>query len=57
MMGHREKLISGDEYDALTRWHHYLCWRPGERKYFKRKVNRRIRAKTRLELKGIINGS
>lgn len=33
----------GDEYDALTRWRHYLLWRPGERKAIKRRVSKRER--------------
>lgn len=43
MMGHREPLKSGDEYDALTRWRRYLRFRPGQRKAMKRAVNRRNR--------------
>lgn len=43
MMGHREKLKGGDEYDALTRWKRYLGWRPGQRKLVKRQFWKRQR--------------
>ncbi len=46
MMGHREPLKSGDEYDAFTRWRRVLHWRPGERTSIKQhfwKRQRRIR--------------
>ena len=43
MMGHRDPMKSGDEYDALTGWKRLLHWRPGERKKIKRRHNRRLR--------------
>lgn len=44
MMGHRDRLIDGDEYDALTRGGRRVHrWRSGERRRIKRKVNKRIR--------------
>jgi hypothetical protein len=43
MMGHRERLKSGDEYDALTRWRKVLAFRAGARRLIKRKVNKRHR--------------
>lgn len=43
MMGHREKLKSGDEYDAVTRWRRFLHWRAGQRKRVKRQLARRAR--------------
>lgn len=43
MMGRRQVLKSGDEYDAVTGWRRLLKWRPGERKAIKRKLNRRAR--------------
>lgn len=43
MMGHREKMIDGPEYDALTRWKNYLHWNPGVRKRIKRQFNKRVR--------------
>lgn len=39
----RVPLKRADEYDALTRWRHYLHWRPSERKRIKRRVNKRER--------------
>lgn len=50
MMGHRERMIDGDEFDALTRWKRILRWRGGERKKMKRKFNKRIRRKVKREL-------
>lgn len=53
MMGHRQKLISGDEVDALSRmWRKMLIYleRPGVRKAIKRKVNKR----SRREAKGAL---
>ena len=43
MMGHRERLKSGDEYDALTRWRRFLRFRSRVRKAIKRQVNKRAR--------------
>ena len=43
MMGHRERLRGGDEYDALTRWKRFLYWRPGQRRTIKRRFNKRQR--------------
>jgi len=43
MMGHKERMIGGDEYDAFTGWKKYLRWRPGTRKKIKRKFNKRQR--------------
>ena len=43
MMGHRERLRGGDEYDALTRWQRFLRWRPGQRRAIKRRFNKRQR--------------
>lgn len=50
MMGHRERLIDGAEQDALTRWKNVYHWRPGVRKWIKRKVNRRARAKAKRQV-------
>ena len=49
MMGHREKLKGGDEFDALTGWRRFLHWKPGTRKHIKRKVNKRIRREAKLK--------
>jgi len=57
MMGHKEMLIDGDEYDALTRWRKYFDWRAGVRKKTKRKFNKRQRNETRQAMrnsKGIV---
>ena len=51
MMGHRGKLKSGEEYDALTRWRKRLYWKPGETKKVKHKYNKRQRKQSRFELK------
>jgi hypothetical protein len=51
MMGHRERLIDGDEYDALTaagkRVHR---WRAGQRTSAKRSVSRRARRKAKARI-------
>ena len=49
MMGHRDKLKSATEWDALTGWRRFLRFRPGRRKAAKRAVNRRSRKMWRLE--------
>ena len=49
-MGHRAKMVSGDEYDALTKGHNLLNWRPGQRKAIKRRFNKRQRSAVRLWL-------
>ena len=43
MMGHRTALISGDEYDTLTRARKYHANRPGVCKAIKRRHNKRQR--------------
>lgn len=50
MMGHREPMVSGDEYDALTRWRRFLRWRSGERVRIKRSFNKRMRRRIKLWL-------
>jgi hypothetical protein len=54
MMGHKEKLISGDEHDALRKakkkWVGVFTFRPGQRARIKRRFWRRIR-----KLHNIIN--
>ena len=52
MMGHKEKMVSGTEYDALTRWKQYLHWNSGVRKYIKRQFNKRVRKKAKQDLAG-----
>jgi hypothetical protein len=41
-MGHRGT-ISGSEVDALTRCRRHYHWRPGTRRWVKRKFNKRMR--------------
>ena len=55
-MAKRIKMISGDEFDALTRWKKYLKWRAGERKRIKRKYNRRERKQSRLTKRAVDDG-
>jgi len=50
MMGHRVKMVSGDEYDALTKDYNLLNWRPGQRKAIKRCFNKRQRRAVHLWL-------
>ena len=49
MMGHRERLINGDEYDAFTDWRKVLCClgRPGIVRKTKRRFWKRQRAEWR----------
>lgn len=56
MMGHKEKFISGYEYDTLTSWRHNLNWKTGERKEIKNRIWKRIRKETRLELREVTLG-
>lgn len=50
MMGHREPMHSGEEYDALTRTKKFYYWHPGERKSIKRRFNKRQRREARMAL-------
>jgi hypothetical protein len=50
MMGHREELKSGDEYDALTRGKRYHRFRAGTRQKIKRQFNKRQRREARDDL-------
>ena len=36
-------VISGDEFDLVTRWRHVLCWPPGKKRRIKRKIHKRER--------------
>lgn len=51
MMGTKEKMINGDEYDALTRWKNVLHWKPGERRKIKQKFWKRVRHEIKELLK------
>ena len=49
MMGHREKLKGGDEWDALCRRsRRILLWKPGQVKAIKRIFNKRQRREAKL---------
>lgn len=50
MMGHRETLKGGAEFDALTRWRKLMHWRPGEVKAIKRAFWKRQRRQGRLSV-------
>jgi len=50
MMGHKEKLKSGYEYDCFTSWKRATNWKPGERKGIKKKLWKRIRQEIKEEL-------
>lgn len=50
MMGHREELKSGDEYDALTRWRRYVGYRAGTVKAIKRGFNKRVRREANQQI-------
>lgn len=47
MMGHKEKLKSGDEYDYLTRARRYFHHKAGQIRKIKRKFWKRQRAEVR----------
>lgn len=51
MMGKREiPMIDGDEIDGLTKWKRHVRFRPGERKWLKRKFNKRVRQWVRNQM-------
>lgn len=43
MMGHREPMKGGSEYDALTRAKRFYHWKPGVRQWIKRQFSKRVR--------------
>lgn len=50
MMGHREKLVGGAEFDALRhRSKRVHAWRPGERQAIKRRYWKRVRRQSVVE--------
>ena len=52
MMGTRERLIGGDEYDALRhRARRYISFKPGTIRIIKAKFWRRVRKITRREIR------
>lgn len=48
MMGHREQMKGGAEFDAFTCWRKMMRWRPGEVKAVKRGFWKRQRREVRL---------
>lgn len=50
MMGHRQKLHGGDEFDAFAPFRRLLFWRAGQRRQIKRRHNKRARKLARLDL-------
>lgn len=55
MMGHRGRMITGMEYDALSRWKRCRRWQGSWRKKAKRSYNKRQRRETRLVTKQSID--
>jgi len=49
MMGHKEKLKDGAEYDVVTGWRNVMCYtsRAGVCKKIKKQMNRRIRRESK----------
>ncbi len=57
MMGHREKLHGGDEWDAFSRRsRRMLRWKSKEVAKIKARFGRRIRKMRREECRGIVKG-
>lgn len=52
MMGHRERLTNHDEWSAFSSWRKVTIWNHGELRLVKRRMNKRIRAQARQELRG-----
>lgn len=50
MMGHKEPMKGGLEYDAFTGWRRVLIWRAGQRKRTKQAFSRRVRRRRKREL-------
>ena len=51
MMGHREQLKGGSEYDCLTKWRKYMKNHSGESHSVKKKFSRRVRREIKLEIR------
>lgn len=58
MMGHKEKLKDGYEYDVISKWRKILCYcqRPGVTSSIKNRMNKRNRYEAKLKLKETYNG-
>ena len=53
MMGRRQKL-DGIGQDAVSGWRHYIHFRPGERVYAKRRLNRQERRRAHLDVRCVV---
>ena len=55
MMGHREQLKRGDEYDVIGSWRRLYCWtqRAGAVAGVKRRLRRRVRHDARRALRRV----
>lgn len=51
MMGNRQKLINGDEFDVVSGWRKYYIWRPGQTAEIKRGMRRRARHEARQQIR------
>ena len=51
MMGHRERLTNYDEWSAFSSWRKVTGWNHGELRLVKRRMNKRIRARAKAELR------
>jgi hypothetical protein len=52
MMGRKQKLKGGDEYDVVSSWRKVMCYlqRAGATKSIKKKMNKRARSDAKLKL-------
>ena len=52
MMGRKQKLKGGDEYDAVSNWRKLMCYmqRSGVTKSIKKKMNKRARQDAKRKL-------
>lgn len=48
MMGRRQKLKTGKEFDLISKWKHFVYWKPGLRKFIKRRLNKRYRRENKI---------
>lgn len=51
MMGHRERMKGGDEWDAFTGWRRWYYWRAGKLHHIKKKFSRRVRREAKESLR------
>lgn len=50
MMGHKEPMKGGAEFDAFSRWRKHLHWTRGHLAWIKKHFNRRVRREARAAL-------